>query len=76
MTNQERQRSLDKEKWLKSEELGTDLSGCMIYCDYCYHQVHTFEATSCDAPSERESRCLCASAYNRMKRGKHKGVKD
>lgn len=67
MTNKERQRSLDKKKWLASEKYGGDLSGNMPFCEHCYQRggLHG----ECQAPQqEREGLCHCARAYNRMKR--------
>ena len=65
MTNKERQKSLDKSKWLLSESEGKDKSGSMWYCNMCGHQTKD----GCNAAQEeRESKCLCAKAYNRAKR--------
>ena len=65
MTNKERQKSLDKSKWLCSERDNKDLSGKMVYCTLCRHQTKD----GCNAAQEeRESKCLCAKAYNRAKR--------
>lgn len=66
MTNKERQRSLDKQKWLRSQELGEDMSGKMVYCTRCDKSncIHRCTATQQD----REENCLCAKAYNRTQR--------
>ena len=65
MTNKERQNSLDKKKWLASEKNQYDQSGDMGYCCFCSYQ----DEFDCTATQEkRESRCLCAKAYNRMHR--------
>jgi len=65
MTNKERQKTLDKRKWLASEQAGYDTSGMSIYCHYCSKQ----NGDSCQASQEeRVNECLCAKAYNRMKR--------
>ena len=65
MTNKERQKSLDKKKWIMSEEVGEDLSGEMLYCEFCACSVDK----KCNAPQEdREKNHLCAKAFNRMKR--------
>ena len=65
MTNKERQKSLDKKKWIASEKKKLDYSGLMDYCRYCMHK----DWVQCTAPQqEREALCLCARAYNRMKR--------
>lgn len=67
MTNKERQKSLDKKKWLESEKKNRDMSGAMKYCKYCGMQYFLFNG--CDATQEeREQKCLCATAYNRMQR--------
>lgn len=69
MTNKERQKSLDKKKWLVSEEFEADMSGYMPWCGYCDKCPN--DANICNATQEeRESKCLCATAYNRMKRYK------
>lgn len=65
MTNKERQASIDKKKWFASKEVGYDTSGMSIHCYYCNKQ----NGDICLATQEeRESQCLCAKAYNRMKR--------
>jgi hypothetical protein len=70
MTNIERQKSLDKQKWLISKQYGEDLSGKMIYCLKCEKNCYKCIATQ----KEREEQTLCAKAYNRMKRQKSKGA--
>jgi hypothetical protein len=74
-TNKERQKSLDKKKWLKSEKKGMDMSGEMLHCPYCEKrtprdwQSDGFLRHGCTATQEeRETACLCATAYNRMQR--------
>lgn len=70
MTNKDRQRSLDRKKWLASEKLKSDMSGEMPYCDFCEHQT---ELLWCLCNQEqRESNCLCATAYNRLVRAQQK----
>ena len=65
MTNKERQASLDKKKWLESEQKRMDLSGVRGYCNACTH-AHNLK---CNATQEkREQECLCAKAYNRWER--------
>lgn len=67
MKNIERQKSLDKKKWLESEKKGEDMSGAMDYCKECNRQHYYLE--ECQATQEeRETACLCATAYNRMQR--------
>ena len=69
MTNKERQKSLDKKKWLLSERVNIDASGTMDYCSYCNKIDRSY--FGCEATQEeRESQCLCAKAYNRMERAK------
>ena len=67
MTNKERQKSLDKKKWLESEKHGKDLSGKMPYCKDCYNKW-LFKSGCAVTQEEREQKCLCATAYNRMYR--------
>ena len=72
MKNEKRQASLDKKKWLESQEQGFDMSGCMLYCEKCEYADHSHptEDGKCTATQERrEAECLCAKAFNRMKRG-------
>ncbi len=72
MKNEKRQATLDKKKWLESQEQGFDMSGCMLYCAKCEYADHSHptENGNCYAPHEnRVAECLCARAYNRMKRG-------
>lgn len=65
MKNCERQKSLDRQKWLMSQEVGEDLSGEMTYCEFCGCAVDK----KCTATQEeRVATCLCARAFNRMKR--------
>ena len=67
MTNKERQKQLDKKKWLESERCEFDCSGMLSYCHWCKHE----ESLVCKATQEeRETACLCATAYNRMQRAR------
>lgn len=68
ISNKDRQKRLDEEKWLESEQKNEDMSGAMYYCDYCDKQsrAYTCKATQ----QERENKNLCATAYNRFKRYK------
>lgn len=75
MTNKERQKSLDKKKWLASEKHGHDLSGEMSPCHYCKKQTPNgwqkdgyFKHGCTASQEERETACLCATAFNRMQR--------
>ena len=67
MTNKERQKSLDKKKWVASEKQKFDMSGFMAYCEYCNKRggLHGECQTS---QEERETKCLCATAWNRKER--------
>lgn len=65
MTNKERQVKLDKIKYEASEEEHEDLSGKMFYCDFCAEANNN--ETCAATQEERESKCLCAKAYNRGK---------
>lgn len=67
MTNKERQAALDKNKWAESAREHCDLSGAMVYCEFCGAR----NGEQCAASqSEREAGCLCAKAHNRMTRKK------
>lgn len=66
MKNIERQKSLDKKKWLASKKQCEDLSGAMLYCDVCEKQRREYVCGA--TQEEREGKCLCAKAYNRMVR--------
>lgn len=66
MKNKERQKRLDINKWLESEKQGEDMSGAMLYCDACEKQRNGYWC-GC-TQDERETQCLCATAYNRMRR--------
>ena len=61
MTNLQRQKQLDKRKWLESEQWGSDLSGLMPYCGYC-----TYSLNCPISQMDREMNCLCAKAWNKM----------
>ena len=67
MTNQDRQKSLDKQKWFESIKKLSDQSGKMTYCEFCEKNDQMFE--TCAANQYAREKCyLCATAYNRMKR--------
>ena len=66
MTNQERQKQLDKQKWLRSKQYDEDLSGKMPYCITCDRKNCLHRCTAIQ--KEREEYCLCAKAYNKLKR--------
>lgn len=71
MTNKERQKQLDNEKWVESEKQGFDMSGCMSYCEKCEFADHSHptENGKCYATQEEREKCtLCAKAFNKMKR--------
>ena len=67
MTNKERQARLDKKKWLDSEICGSDQSGIMDYCEYC-QMSESMDCYCLATQREREGQCLCAKAYNKMRR--------
>lgn len=73
MKNNDRQKSLDKKKWLASEQSGEDMSGKLNYCKQCEYigtSITTGKPSCFANQREREANCLCAKAYNRMiKRG-------
>ena len=69
MTNLQRQKQLDKAKWLESESFKTDLSGNMGHCDYCEFQNNFHCPIS---QLDREMNCICAKSYNKMTKEKAK----
>lgn len=71
MKNTERQASLDKQKWLESKKMGVDMSGAMTYCYDCdWQQPAKPQCTCLGTHEQRVKACVCATAYNRMVRGK------
>lgn len=65
MTNKDRQKSLDKKKWLLSEKVGTDQSGKMLWCESCKY----CNLGKCGISHEqRNNENSCARAYNAMAR--------
>ena len=70
MTNKERQKQLDKRKWIESEKEGYDKGGYMSYCDHCLWQDSWLNCTA--NQEDRVDNELCAKAYNRMYREKTK----
>ena len=67
MTNQYNQQRLNKIKWLESEKQLRDMSGEMPWCEVCNYRF----GVDCDIDDpERTNKCLCSTAYNRMKRQK------
>lgn len=69
MKNPERQRSLDKKKYLESIRLDSDQNGKMIYCQVCNYKSIFGDCIKSQA--EKDQYHYCATAYNRMKRKKH-----
>lgn len=65
MTNSERQKTLDKQKYVESQKAKKDLSGKMVYCEFCDTEK---DCVCRHDQEERESKCLCAKAFNRMRR--------
>lgn len=70
MTNKLRQEQLDKAKWFLSETNREDMSGAMFYCDACEKQRNGYVCGA--TQEEREGKCLCAVAWNRLSRKKKK----
>lgn len=68
MTNLQRQKQLDEQKYLVSEAKQSDQSGFMPYCDYCDHKQNGCGKSQL----EKEMNCICATAYNRMVRARKK----
>ena len=70
MTNKERQKWLDKRKWVDSELVKRDMSGEYLHCDYCKHQkfIRSDKHECTASQQEREINCLCAVAYNKFYR--------
>lgn len=66
MTNKERQKSLDKKKWLESQTKNLDCNGIMFYCVKCQYRSKEFVCLA--SQEKRETLCLCAKAYNRAQR--------
>ena len=76
MTNIEKQKWLDRKKWVRSEKAGNDWSGLMEYCYYCPNQqygnvkidtLNLTVPTGCLLPQkDRENNCACAKAYRRQ----------
>lgn len=67
MTNKQRQKALDSQKWYVSEAMNDDRSGKMGYCRFCEHSKNS-EGNCNVSHEERVSRCYCATAYNRKVR--------
>ena len=71
ISNKNRQKLLDLEKWVESKKQGFDMSGCMLYCEKCEFADHSHptENGKCYATQEqRETDSLCAKAYNKMQK--------
>lgn len=67
LTNKERQKKLDYEKYVRSSQNHTDFTGKMEYCVKCEKQSNgkcTVEQ------ADREAKSLCAVAYNKLHRSK------
>lgn len=78
MTNKQRQEKLNIEKWEASKRVMEDLSGQMLWCQYCPKcEKDTFvdyingSNNFCTAEqTEKDNLCLCAKAYNKLKKNK------
>lgn len=66
MTNRQRQKDIDKQKWEDGVRFGYDPSGLLAMCNYCPKQYHICKCSA--TQEEREAQCLCAKAYNKMRR--------
>ena len=67
MTNKERQKRLDLERWYESEKHNGDMSGLLPYCRDCKHRNKNY--ADCDLSyTERTQTQACATAYNKMKK--------
>ena len=67
MKNNELQQKLNEQKWYVSEAKGKDQSGKMYWCFLCDYKC----GVGCKASqAERDSKCLCATSYNRYNRNK------
>ena len=49
------------------EKKGEDMSGKMPYCSFCKYKYYKLSMCTV-TQEEREEKCLCATAYNRMQR--------
>ena len=75
MTNQQRQKQLNEQKWYVSKAKRLDQSGKMDWCKYCDNK-NLLEDKCVISQEEIDVNCLCARAYNRMVRAitnKNKG---
>jgi len=54
MNNEDRQKMLDRIKWLDSEEANKDKCGTYVYCKYC----------------NKDKKYPCANAYNKFMKNK------
>lgn len=71
MTNLQRQKKLNEQKWFVSEAKKEDQSGKMDWCKYCDYK-YLFEDKCGISQLDREMNCICAKAWNRMVREKAK----
>ncbi len=81
MTNLQRQKKLNEEKWYVSEARREDQSGRMWWCEHCEYQIRedSMGGTKnfCDIPQvDMELNCVCARAYNRMGRKRRANKND
>ena len=68
MTNKERQKQLNEEKWYASEAKNESQSGKMYWCSLCKYK---YKGNCLKTHEERDAKCLCATAYNRLQRTKY-----
>lgn len=69
MKNTERQQILDQEKYFKSQEWQSDLSGKMSYCEKCEFKNHPFPECTI-SHEERVEKSACAKAFNKQQKCK------
>lgn len=72
--NEERQKLLDEEKWLSSEQVGYDRAGSMDWCDYCKAQKQSITKGIVFCANKEKDTTTCATAYNKMKKAEKKNI--
>lgn len=73
MTYKELQEKLNKEKWLKSEQEGKDLTAYMEWCLKCPFQRL---GTCMVSQEDRDNNRFCAIAYRAMEAKERKNAKN
>lgn len=64
MTNQERQKSINRKY-----DSGLEKRGKSLWCTVCRHQISPKIGGCHISLNKASEQCICASAYNRMARG-------